>query len=127
MKIGDRVECSAYIKRSKNHYEIINAKDTQSGNVSCSYWANEATEGIEVEDFHNCERYKTIGKTFTGVFVGTTTLCTRLNAESYDEPYVGDGYRTYCDRPEKFAVVYYANNRRRLVPISMVTGDSNER
>lgn len=114
MTLGDRVFCTAYIKPAKNHYEIGN--DDFPG---CTYWACGASEGLEVEDFHSCERFKTVDASFSGVYVGETMLCTRLNAEYWDDSY-RSRYRTFCDTPQRFAVVYYGNNKKRLVPIDKI-------
>ena len=120
MKLGDMVYCTAYIKHSGNHYEIYDEKQTQDRIPACFYWKRDSAEGISVDDFHNCDRYITINKRFNGIYVGTTELCTRLNAEYIDAPYGRIGYRTYCDQPQKFAVVYYANNKKRIVPINHI-------
>lgn len=116
MELGDVVSCTAYIKPAKNHYEIY--KDEFPG---CTYWECGASEGLEVEDFHSCERFKTVEAKFSGVYVGETTLCTRLNAEYWNDSY-SCGFRTFCDEPRKFAVIYYANNKKRLVPIDKIEG-----
>lgn len=123
MRLGDRVKCSAYIKHSKNHYEIISSRQDQFGVPGCCMRDGCSEESEAVEDFHNCERYRTIEKDFTGVYVGTTVLCTRLNAEYYEDNYGNTGYRTYCDNPQKFALVYYADNKKRLVPIDRLKGE----
>lgn len=120
MKLGDRVRCTGYVKRSGNHYEILTGKETESGAPACAYWPAGASEGTEVEDFHVCDRFVTKKANFSGVYVGTTTLCVRLNAEYEDGPYTAPCFRTYHDQPEKFAVVYYADNKKRLVPLDMV-------
>lgn len=113
MKLGDLVTCSAYIKRSKNHYII--------GQDSCEYLENGAyVDGIEIEDFHSCERFKTIEAVFSGIYVGATTLCTHLNAEYYDNSWGQTGFRCFVDNPQKFAIVYYADNKKRLVPIDQI-------
>jgi len=114
MKLGDGVLCAAYIKPAGNYYIILSEKE--HGTAACEYWAKGASEGVEVEDFHNCDRYRVIDKMFHGIYVGTTTICTRLNAECWDDGYQS-GFRTYCDEPKKFAVVYYADNKKRIVPI----------
>lgn len=117
MKLGDRVFCTAYIKPSKNHYLIRNDDEFPE----CVYWECGDSEGLEVEDFHSCNRFKTVDAKFSGVYVGETTLCIRLNAEYWSDGY-SCGYQTFCDEPQKFAVVYYANNRKRLVPIDRLAG-----
>ncbi len=120
MKLGDWVRCTGYIKRSGNHFEVLDGKDTESGFPSCVYWSAGATEGTDVEDYHICDRFVVKKATFSGVYVGTTTMCVKLNAEYEDGPYAAPHFRTYSDTPEKFAVVYYADNKRRLVPLDMI-------
>ena len=126
MIFGNRVRCSAYIKPSGNHYEITPAEDTEDGACYCAYWPGGADEGVDVDDFHGCERFKTVEADFSGIFVGTTVLCTQLNAEYIDDLYARPGYRTYCDHPERFAVVYYASNRKRLVPLDRIREECTE-
>ena len=115
MKLGDRVRCTAYAKRSKNCYEL--SKGGYGGYDGCLYWEYGSSEGVVVEDFHSCDRFKVVMRQFSGIFVGTTVLSTRINVE-YEEPLYGPaGFRTYCDKPVEFAVVYYADNKKRLVPM----------
>lgn len=117
MKLGDRVSCTAYIKPARNHYFVRNHDEFPE----CTYFECGDDEGLAVEDFHSCERFKTVDARFSGVYVGETTLCTRLNAEYWSDGYCC-GFRTFCDEPRKFAVVYYANNRKRLAPIDKLVG-----
>ena len=113
IKLGDKVKCHAFIKPSKNHYEIDNE------NYICDFWEAGAKEGVTIEDSHSCDRYKTIQKEFIGIFVGSTVLQTMINAYYADNSYQ-TYYGAYCDTPKEFAIVYYANNKKRYVPIDMV-------
>lgn len=115
------VVCSQYIKPSKNHYQIYSENETQNGIPTCEYWENGSNSPEDIEDFHSCDRYKTVSKIFSGICVGVTTLCTRLNAEWFDNDLGECGFRTYCDQPKKFGVVYYADNKKRIVPIEKMT------
>lgn len=111
MKLGCKVKCHAFIKPSQNHYEIDNEK------CICDFWEAGAKEGVAIEDNHSCDRYKMIQKEFTGVFVGSTILRTRINVEYETDDSYHEYYRAYCDTPKEFAVIYYANNKKRYVPI----------
>lgn len=56
-------------------------------------------------------------KPFDGVFVGTTAVYRRLQC-SYEEPkYAKCGYYFEKYDPLEVAIVYYASNRKRLVPL----------
>ena len=104
--------CSAYIKKTGNFYEIDKEQ------AYCLFHENGASESEPVEDEHWCERFRTIEKQFTGVFVGTTNLNTRLCADWDNHPYTGKLFvNTYTEEIKTFAVVYYADNAKRLVPI----------
>lgn len=126
LALGDKVRCEAYIKPSGNRYIIASERETEFGVASCYYWENGASESVEVEDCHSCNRYRIIEKAFSGVYVGTTTLCTRINAEGWDDSYGNSGFRTHCDEPKKFAIVYYADNKKRLVPIDKIKEATND-
>ncbi len=119
MKLGDSVQCTGYIKKSGNYFRITEAKDSPDKVPTCIY-VPAAGEDIQVEDWHGCDRYIVKAANFRGVHVGTTTLCTRLNAEFEQHPYSGEYYRTYCDQPKDFAIVYYADNKKRLVPLDRI-------
>ena len=59
---------------------------------------------------------KKIEKCFKGIYVGTTSLCTKIFC-SYDTWLDRDYFRFGKTAPKQFAVVYYADNKKRLVPI----------
>jgi hypothetical protein len=122
MKLGDKVKCTGYIKKSGNHFEI-GTDDEAPGNIGgpfCIFWAAGSEVGFEVEEWCGADRYAVKDASFVGVYVGITTICTRINAEFEQREYGGDQWRTYCDQPKDFAVVYYANNKRRLVPLDRI-------
>lgn len=122
LKLGDKVACSQYVKNAGNHYEVIKAEDTPNNIEAAFYWEKGASESVEVDDFHSCQLFETVDKCFMGIFVGTTTLCTALEC-TYEEPtYSKDGFRFRKFNPQKFAIVYYANNRKRLVPLNSIKG-----
>lgn len=110
MDIGMTVVCTEYIRKTRNRFEI------DDGN--CTGIIGATGERIEVEDVLSLPKFQTIRKLFTGVYVGTTTLCTEINVDCADS--YGRGPRYWCDAPQEFAVVYYANNRKRLVPVGSV-------
>lgn len=116
LELGAMVVCSAYIKRTGNHFEIDNGKDKYTALL----WENGATEGKEVDGFESCEKFETKAALFTGVFVGTTTLCTQLFCDWFEGPYGNMGYRCESTDPQEFAIVYYALNKKRLVPMANI-------
>lgn len=118
MKLGDRVECTAYVRRSKNYYEM--SKGVYGGFEDCVYWEYGSDKGVDVENCHSCDRFRLVEHKFSGIFVGMTTLNTRINADYEEPPYGPSGFVTYCDRPQEFAVVYYADNKKRLVPLDRI-------
>lgn len=120
---GQRVECDGYIKKSGNYYEVIPANKTIDHIEHCTYCRAGSLldeEVEEVEDWHSCERYKTVQKKFTGIYVGTTWRCTIINASYDDPPYRKERFYFQIESPKPFAVVYYAKNKKRLVPMDMI-------
>ena len=113
-ELGQKVVCSAYIKKSKNHYETL--KDREE----CEFWAGGADEGVTVEDFHICDKFVTVPAPFKGIYVGTTILTTKILAEYHDPPYGGSGFRFSSEEPRPLAVVYFADNQKRLVPMDAI-------
>ena len=81
---------------------------------------NGQTEGKEVDGFESCEKFVTKTALFTGVFVGVTTLCTELFCEWNENPYGRSGYQCSSVNPKPFAIVYYAENKKRLVPMESI-------
>lgn len=113
-ELGQKVICSAYIKKSGNHYETFDDRR------DCEFWENGATESVTVDDYHSCDKFLTVPASFRGVYVGTTNLCTRIVVEWEEPPYGNDGFKFRSEEPKPFAVVYYANNRKRLVPMDAI-------
>lgn len=113
-KLGQRVVCSAYVKKTGNHYETDESRET------CTFWAAGAAEGEEVEDCHSCDKFVAVSASFKGVFVGVTTLCTKTTAWWNDPPYGNPHFRFSSEEPKPFAVVYYAPNKKRLVPLDAI-------
>lgn len=114
-ELGQRVICSAYVKKSGNHYETDEARNT-----FCEFWAAGATEAVIVEDFHSCNLFVRIPASFRGVYVGTTHRATRLSVEYDEPPYGKDGFYFSKDEARPFAIVYYADNKKHLVPMDAI-------
>lgn len=104
-----------HIRPSGNHFEIDN-EDTGTALL----WRKDATEGEEIEDYESCEKFVTKTALFTGVFVGVTWLCTELFCEWNDPPYGRSGFQCSSINPKPFAIVYYAENKKRLVPMDSI-------
>ncbi len=115
MKLGDRVKCDGYIKKTGCNFIF------SDGRTECFLWEKNKSEAVQVEEYQSAEKFRIINTTFYGIYVGTTSLCTVLTAEygatghGFDECFF-----VYSDKRRKFAVVYYANNKKRLVPLDMV-------
>ena len=123
---GQMIKCSAYIKHSGNSYmlftdDVRNTPFSKEIDIPmCSYWENGTSVGAEVEDYHECERFSVIPKEFSGVYVGTTTLNSKISAEHHDDPYSGEHYKIETRDPKKYAIVYYASGKKRLVPLENI-------
>lgn len=115
LSLGDMVVCNAYIKPSGRYFEIHNGAEP-----SAYLWEKGQTGGKEVDCFESCDKYETKTAVFTGVFVGVTLLCTELYCELYDHPYYGSKYQCSSEKPKPFAIVYYASNKKRLVPMDCI-------
>lgn len=115
LSLGDMVVCNAYIRPSGRYFEIHNGAEP-----SAYLWEKGQTKCEEVDGFESCEKFETKTALFTGVFVGVTWLCTELFCEWNDHPYGGSGYKCSSITPKPFAIVYYAENKKRLVPLACV-------
>lgn len=130
MKIGDKVHCTAYAERIGQGISVMDYSPWYSvegvPRKEVVYFDAEKNEmaSIPYNDFTDVtvDKFKTIEKEFDGVYVGTTRLATKLSATYETPPYGNDYVRFESDCYKKFAVVYYANNRKRLVPIDCVKG-----
>ena len=116
-KIGTLVYCRSYICKSGNMFHYIKPEESQDGIPKCTLWNEYPHEyEEEVEDYMETDRYKKIEKCFKGIYVGTTSLCTKIFC-SYDTWLDRDYFRFGKKAPKQFAVVYYADNKKRLVPL----------
>lgn len=92
---------------------------------SVSYYDAEKGEHVWVpySEFTDAtiDKFKTIEKEFDGIYVGTTHLATKLSA-TYEEWGGGGSIQFRSEAIKKFAVVYYASNKKRLVPIECLKG-----
>ncbi len=121
MKFGGWVNCTKFVRRTGNHYMVIPALDAPAGVEEAVYYGEDApADGLEIEDEHSCQQYKTVEKRFSGIFVGTTTLSTELECSYEEPPYGRSGYRFRKSKPQEFAIVYYAGNKKRLVPLDSI-------
>lgn len=133
MRIGDKVHCTAYVERIGQGISVLDLygfdafgriEDGLPPDKMVCYCENDKVITIPFHEFTDAtiDKFKTIEKEFDGVYVGTTRLTTKLSA-TYEQPPFGNDYvrfQSECVKP--FAVVYYANNRKRLVPIHCVKG-----
>lgn len=137
MKIGDRVHCTAYAIKAGQGISVMDFSpffkdqlEDEIENKRVCYYDAEKNDIVSIpyNEFTDVtiDKFKTIEKEFDGIYVGTTRLATKLSA-TYEEPPYGNDYIRFeseCVKP--FAVVYYANNRKRLVPIDCLKGGEAE-
>lgn len=114
--LGDMVVCDAYARPTRSYFNIYKDEDGEHA-VLVKRGENSVKE---VDGYESCEKFETVEALFTGVFVGTTILNTELICEWEDAPYVNSGFYCTSVNPKPFAVVYYALNRKRLVPMDHV-------
>ena len=132
MKIGDKVHCTAYVERRRQGISVIDCSPFFiDGGVSPKevvYYDAEKNEMVSIpyNEFTDVtvDKFKTIVKEFDGIYVGATRLATKLSATYETPPYGNDYIRFESECYKKFAVVYYANNRKRLVPVDCLKGDN---
>lgn len=118
MKLGDRVRCTGYIKKSGNRFETDDP--TGRRQTECAFWPAGAEAGEPVEDYQSCDRFAVVPLTFEGIFVGTTKLNTVITAEWCEPPYGNPHFEFYTENQQPFGVVYYSDNKKRLVPMDMI-------
>lgn len=135
MKIGDKVHCTAYVKKSGHggisifdcspFFDFIEGSEDGLQHRLVSYYDDIKRDFVNIpyEEFTDAtiDRFKSIEKEFDGIYVGTTSIPTKISA-IYEEWGGGGSIRFKKICFEKFAVVYYANNKKRLVPIDCVKG-----
>lgn len=130
MNIGDKVHCTKYVERTGQSISVLDLtcferieNDLPSEKKVC-YFENNKLVTIPFHEFTDVtiDKFKTIEKEFDGIYVGTTRLTTKLSATHEQPPFGNDYIRFYSECVKPFSVVYYANNRKRLVPIDCVKG-----
>lgn len=119
LKIGTHVLCKGYVRKAGNSFEYLKESETDDGKPSCRAWNSRTREySEEIDDFLAVDRFEKVETWFEGIYVGTTTLCTEIVAYWDCDCFMEEFVRFQKEKPEKFAVVYYADNKKRLVPIS---------
>lgn len=119
LKIGTNVLCKGYVRKAGNCFQYLKESETDDGKPSCRAWNSRTREySEEIDDFLAVDRFEKVETWFEGIYVGTTTLCTEIVAYWEYDCFRGEFVRFQKEKPEKFAVVYYADNKKRLVPIS---------
>ena len=118
-KLGDKVKCSGYMKKTGANY--ITSFADGLGNVRPSdlayrTWEDHIKDENRIEDYDDQNRFELIEKEFEGIYVGTTTVNLNLTCESFDDSYT-QGWKTETNTPFKCARIYYADNKSRLVPL----------
>lgn len=121
LPIGTKVRCKSYIKKSGCHFVVYNKDVTESGEeeieaVIGTEPLDNITEELVTNYISSVPLYNTVEKEFTGVYVGTTFKATTLVAEYMDDTY-HQWWQFRRENGKQFAVVYYANNRKRLVDL----------
>ena len=130
LPIGTKVNCKSYIKKSGCHFVLYHKNVTESGEeeieaVKGNEPLDNITKALETDYIASLPLFDTIEKEFTGVYVGTTFRGTEQVAEYMDDTY----HQWWQFRKEKgkyFAVVYYGNNKKRLVPLEDCEVVTNE-
>lgn len=122
LKLGDKVKCSAYMKKTGVNYITSDYDDFgRLRNVDLAYrnWEDKINDENRIEYYDDQNRFELIKKEFEGVYVGTTTVNLNLSCESFDDSYT-QGWKTETNTPFKCARVYYRDNKSRLVPLDMI-------
>lgn len=122
MKIGDKVHCTAYAKRIGQGISVMDYSpfdDVRGKEVVYFDTEKNDLESIPYSDFTDVttDKFKIIEKEFDGIYVGTTRLATKLTATYETPPHGNDYVRFESECYKEFAVVYYANNKKRFVPV----------
>ena len=112
--LGDVVICDAYITKSKSYF----APNYKKGVLELRDGNNKLIEEIESGSTGELPRYaiKKSSRPFRGVCVGVANKNTTIHAVLDDIDVLNKW--TLDNRP--FAIVYYADNKRRLVPLENV-------
>lgn len=116
IRFGDKVMCGAYFKKTHNCFIALNEE----------LWAHTSKTGSvkleEPEQEAILDKYMLItpNEPFCGVCVGVTTITTQLFGTYYTDCFNGFVPDCRSITPVQVAIVYYANNRKRLVPLENI-------
>lgn len=119
LPIGTKVKCKSYVIKTGCHFVVYPKNVTESGEeeieaVKGTEPLDEVTAELETNYIASVPLYNTIEKEYEGIYVGTTFKATTLSAEYMDDTY-HQWWQFRRENGKQFAVIYYANNRKRLV------------
>lgn len=121
-KLGEKVKCYGYLKKTNANYIITDIDDyghVRMSDLAYRNYDDKINKENEVEDYDDQNRYELVKKEFEGIYVGTTTVNLNLSCEYFDDGYT-QGWKTETNTPFKCLKIYYADNKSRLVPFDMV-------
>lgn len=123
MKLFDKVKCHGFLQKAKDGIMISHAPNSDS-------WIAITVDGEEIKDLSSCEGdyvektyFKIKKRNFSGVIVGFKDVVTKgiIGTDWDDNPYCEHGYCfKQATETIKCAVVYYANNKKHIVPIDLI-------
>lgn len=110
---GDVVECDSYVVKSKKYFQ----PNYKKGILELRDQDNKVIEEIASGCVGEISRYelKTLSRPFRGICVGVTARNVSIHGV-LDE----DVVNTWSTDCKPFAIVYYANNKKRLVPLDEI-------
>ena len=120
MKLGDKVKCTGYITKTGLWFKVYPKKETPENICDVCVLVDQDGKEDEIDSWARCDKYIVKSKLFTGIYVGITNKYTKFDADYVENEYSDDGWIFSSVSPQKFAVVYYAENKKRLVPLDMV-------
>lgn len=112
--LGDVVVCDAYITKSKSYF----SPNYKKGVLEIRDGNNKLIEEVESGSTGELPRYtvKKSSRPFRGVCVGITNKNTIMR-QVFDD---NDTITSWTVSNKQFLVVYYSNNKKRLVPLENV-------
>lgn len=121
LPIGTKVKCKSYVKKSGCHFVLYPKNTTVSGQeeieaVKGVKPLDDITKELETNYMASIPLFDIVKKEFEGIYVGITSRAIILTTEYMDDTY-HQWWQFRRERSKQFAIVYYANNRKRLVPI----------
>lgn len=130
---GRKVLCKGYLKEVKTKYVYANEEHFRKiVSDPIDECLRKDMLSLEDEMFIRQKTKEVYKQSFTGVIVGAKEITTENVYEQaseaiYDPDSLGyvderylDAVRVYGDKPVKCYVIFYANNKSRLVPINLV-------